>query len=146
MIKLLIISDDFTGALDTGVKFSAAGARTRVSTDTQIDFRQEIAEEVLVLCAPTRHLPPREAYDMIRSIAQRAVAAHIGCVYKKTDSALRGNIGAELSAVLDGSGEKCLSFIPALPGMNRITVEGRRKRHCGPTAVAPGRLSAERRT
>lgn len=58
MIKLLIISDDFTGALDTGVKFSAAGARTRVSTDTQIDFRQEIAEEVLVLCAPTRHLPP----------------------------------------------------------------------------------------
>lgn len=124
MIKLLIISDDFTGALDTGVKFSAAGARTRVSTDTQMDFRQEIAEEVLVLCAPTRHLPPREAYDMIRSIAQRAVAAHIGCVYKKTDSALRGNIGAELSAVLDGSGEKCLSFIPALPGMNRITVDG----------------------
>ena len=38
MIKLLIISDDFTGALDTGVKFSAAGARTRVSTDTQIDL------------------------------------------------------------------------------------------------------------
>ena len=61
---------------------------------------------------------------MIRSIAQRAVAAHIGCVYKKTDSALRGNIGAERSAVLDGSGEKCLSFIPALPGMNRITVGG----------------------
>lgn len=89
MIKLLIISDDFTGALDTGVKFSAAGARTRVSTDTQIDFRQEIAEEVLVLCAPTRHLLPREAYDMIRPIAQRAVAAHIGCVYKKTDSRLR---------------------------------------------------------
>lgn len=124
MIKLLIISDDFTGALDTGVKFSAAGARTKVSTDTQTDFRQEIAEEVLVLCAPTRHLPPREAYDMIRPIAQRAAAARIGCIYKKTDSALRGNIGAELGAVLDGSGETSLCFIPALPGMNRITVDG----------------------
>lgn len=124
MIKMLIIADDFTGALDTGVKFSAAGARTKVSTDTEMDFTANIPEEVLVLCAPTRHLPTREAYGMIRRIAARAAAAHIGCIFKKTDSALRGNIGAELSAVLDGSGEKCLCFIPALPGMNRITVGG----------------------
>lgn len=124
MIKMLIIADDFTGALDTGVKFSTAGSRTKVSTDTEMDFTADIPEEVLVLCAPTRHLPAREAYDMIRRIAARAAAAHIGCIFKKTDSALRGNIGAELSAVLDGSGEKCLCFIPALPGMNRITVEG----------------------
>lgn len=124
MIKMLIIADDFTGALDTGVKFSAAGARTKVSTDTEMDFTAGIPEEVLVLCAPTRHLPAREAYDMIRRIAARAAAAHIGCIFKKTDSALRGNIGAELSAVLDGSGEKCLCFIPALPGMNRVTVGG----------------------
>lgn len=124
MIKMLIIADDFTGALDTGVKFSAAGSRTKVSTDTEMDFTAEIPEEVLVLCAPTRHLPAREAYDMIRRIAARAAAAHISCIFKKTDSALRGNIGAELSAVLDGSGETCLCFIPALPGMNRVTVGG----------------------
>lgn len=124
MIKMLILADDFTGALDTGVKFSAAGARTKVSTDTEIDFTADIPEEVLVLCVPTRHLPPREAYDMIRRVAARAAAAHIGCIFKKTDSALRGNIGAELSAVLDGSGGTCLCFIPALPGMNRTTVGG----------------------
>ena len=124
MIKLLIVSDDFTGALDTGVKFSAAGARTRVSTDVQMDFAAAIPEEVLVLCAPTRHLPAGEAYDMIRRIVMRASAANIGCIYKKTDSALRGNVGAELSAVLDGSGEKSLCFIPALPGMNRTTRGG----------------------
>lgn len=124
MIKMLIIADDFTGALDTGVKFSTAGARTKVVTDVEMDFRPDAPEEVLVLCAPTRHLPAEEAYDTIKKIVRRAVRAEIGCIYKKTDSALRGNIGAELSAALEGSGEKSLFFIPALPAMNRITLEG----------------------
>ncbi|MEA4932233.1 MAG: four-carbon acid sugar kinase family protein [Lawsonibacter sp.] len=124
MIKLLIIADDFTGALDTGVKFSEAGAITKVIADTEMDFTKEMTGEVLVLCAPTRHLPAGEAYQMIRRITEQATAAGIGCIFKKTDSGLRGNIGAELSAVLDGSGEMAISFIPALPAMNRITVEG----------------------
>ena len=38
MILLLIIADDFTGALDTGVQFAARGARTEVVVDPQIDF------------------------------------------------------------------------------------------------------------
>lgn len=122
MIKILIIADDFTGALDTGVKFSSAGARTKVIMDAEAEFAME--EEVLVLCAPTRHLPAREAYRVIRRITERAVAAGIRCILKKTDSALRGNIGAELSAVLEGSGERALYFIPALPEMNRVTLEG----------------------
>lgn len=115
MIKMLIIADDFTGALDTGVKFSAAGAKTKVSTDTEMDFTADISEEVLVLCVPTRHLPAREAYDMIRRITTRAAAAYIGCIFKKTDSALRGNIGAELSAVLDGSGKNVSVLSPPCP-------------------------------
>lgn len=38
MVKLLIIADDFTGALDTGVQFAARGAVTRVITDPAFDF------------------------------------------------------------------------------------------------------------
>ena len=30
MISLLMIADDFTGALDTGVQFAASGVETRV--------------------------------------------------------------------------------------------------------------------
>lgn len=123
MIKLLVIADDFTGALDAGVKFFGAGASTKVITDIETDF-MTVTEDVLVLCAPTRHLPPQEAYEMIRGIVEKAVASNVGTIYKKTDSALRGNIGAELNAVLDGSGEKHISFIPALPAMNRITLDG----------------------
>ena len=38
MVKLLIIADDFTGALDTGVQFAARGAATRVITDPAFAF------------------------------------------------------------------------------------------------------------
>lgn len=123
MMKLLILADDFTGALDTGVKFLEAGVPTKVTMDTEIAF-DDVEEEVLVICTTTRHLPGAEAYGLIRRITQRAAAAGARKVFKKTDSALRGNVGAELSAVLDGSGEKSLCFIPALPAMNRSTVNG----------------------
>lgn len=123
MIRLLIIADDFTGALDTGVKFSAAGASTKIITDIHTDFTKE-GPEVLVMCVPTRHLPPGEAYEAIRPVVERAAAAGVACIFKKTDSALRGNVGAELEAALDGSGRTELCFIPALPKMKRITLGG----------------------
>ncbi len=54
MIKLLIISDDFTGALDTGVQLSAGGAATYVTLDSEFnmsDFAQDI--DVLVINTET---------------------------------------------------------------------------------------------
>lgn len=132
MIKLLIIADDFTGALDTGVKLAASGARTKVLTEIKENTYIEEEADVLVLCVPTRHLPPKEAYRIIRSLTEDAIRAGVECIFKKTDSALRGNIGAELSAVLDGSGEKSLSFLPALPDMNRVTRGGTQYIDCVP--------------
>ena len=52
MIKLLVIADDFTGALDTGVQFSKRGIPTMVSTDTTFNFN-EMNEEVDVLVIDT---------------------------------------------------------------------------------------------
>ena len=45
-------------------------------------------------------------------------------IYKKTDSVLRGNIGAELSAALQASEAEYLAFVPSYPAMNRITKNG----------------------
>lgn len=39
MITLLIVADDFTGALDTGVQLAGSGARTRVVTDPDFSPR-----------------------------------------------------------------------------------------------------------
>lgn len=123
MILLLIIADDFTGALDTGVQFAAHGIRTRVVVDADVDFTsQEV--KVLVVDTETRHLPAAEAYDVVAKLTRRAKCAGISYIYKKTDSALRGNIGAELAAVLEASGCRRLPFLPAFPQTGRITRGG----------------------
>lgn len=125
MVKLLIIADDFTGALDTGVQFAARGAATIVVTDLNYDFRSiEKAVEVLVMVAETRHLQPKKAYEIVYNIVHRAFQAGIAYIYKKTDSALRGNIGSELTALMYGAGIDTVPFLPAFPKLGRVTREG----------------------
>lgn len=125
MVKLLIIADDFTGALDTGVQFAASGAETRVVTSTDYDFQKsEKSVQVLVLDAETRHLTAEDAYQIVYNISKRAYESGIPFIYKKTDSALRGNIGSELQAVLDATRQPSLHFLPAFPTMNRVTRDG----------------------
>ena len=125
MIKLLIIADDFTGGLDTGVQFAAKGIRTRVVTDPDTDYVSAAdGAEVLVVVAETRHMPAYKAYDMVYRVALKGRRLNVPHVYKKTDSGLRGNIGAELSAVMDAYGEKRMAFLPSMPSMGRITRNG----------------------
>lgn len=125
MVKLLIIADDFTGALDTGVLFAEKGAYTEVLNDINYDLsRIKERVEVLVMNAETRHCSADEAYQRITAIGKRALGYGIAHIYKKTDSALRGNIAGELTALLHVSGLNMLPFVPAFPKMNRITVNG----------------------
>lgn len=126
MIKLLVISDDFTGALDTGVQFAGKGMKTKVLSylPENKEALNQFQAQVLVIDAQTRHLDGREAYQKVWDLVHMAKDGGIPYIYKKTDSGLRGNIGKELEAALMASGEPYLTFIPALPAMNRITVDG----------------------
>ncbi len=123
MLLLLVLADDFTGALDTGVQFAACGISTRVVVGDAAEM-EGCDSTVLVIDTETRHLPAARAYDIVCRLTARAMRAGVSCVYKKTDSALRGNIGAELSAVLKGSGSRQLPFLPAFPQIGRTTVHG----------------------
>lgn len=125
MVKLLIIADDFTGALDTAVQFASSGAKTRVVMDVNYHIEDIDAQvEVLVINAETRHMSSDKAYETVYKISKHANEKRIPYIFKKTDSALRGNIGSELEAVLSASGGANLHFIPALPRANRITKRG----------------------
>ena len=125
MIRLLIIADDFTGGLDTGVQFASRGIPACVLTNPDEEFEKAAGEcEVLVVVAETRHLPMDKAYDAVFAAARKGMELGAEHFYKKTDSALRGNIGAELAAMADACGVSLLPFIPALPAMNRITRGG----------------------
>ena len=125
MIKLLVLADDFTGSLDTGVQFRAKGTRIRFgSPDNRYFTNLDEDIQVLIVDTESRHLPPKEAAQVIRQVVSDAVAAGVRYIYKKTDSGLRGNIGAELSAALDASGKSVLHFIPAFPQIGRTTKDG----------------------
>ncbi len=134
MIKIVIIADDFTGVLDTGVQFSKLGIPTLVTTDTELDFLSISGDiQVLAIDAETRHASPAAAYNRVYKLAQKAIKSGIPHIYKKTDSTLRGNIGSELVALLDAANQTQLVFAPAFPKNRRVTRRG--IQYCGDTEI-----------
>ena len=102
MIQLLIIADDLTGAADTAVQFSKKGIATLVTVDRDIDIASlDPRTTVLAVDIESRHLSPSEAADRLARVVRRAVDCGVENFYKKTDSTLRGNIGAELEALMN---------------------------------------------
>lgn len=125
MKKVVIIADDFTGALDTGVQFAGRGIATTVTQQTDADLSVLFDSfQVIVVDTESRHLPHEEAYRIVRTVADNAVRAGADIIYKKTDSALRGNIGAEFKAVMDAMPDELLCFAGAFPAVNRVTLQG----------------------
>ncbi|MDO4313650.1 MAG: four-carbon acid sugar kinase family protein [Eubacteriales bacterium] len=123
MVRLLIIADDFTGALDTGIQFKKRGICTQVFTKQMLEAEDINPEtEVLVVDTETRPAAKETAYEVVSSIARWALVRGIEIIFKKTDSALRGNIGAELQAVADVGG--ALYLLPGYPEIDRITKDG----------------------
>src|SRR5262245_35763396 len=111
-MEVLALSDDLTGALETGVRF---GAPVEV-------WRGQALRPRHVLDTETRHAPPGEAGARISELATESEAR---LIYKKTDSALRGNIGAELGALLAAHPRSPLIYAPAYPKMGRVVRRGR---------------------
>lgn len=125
MVELLVIADDFTGALDTGVQFAEAGAATEVIVNDVIvpsDLSKQV--ETLVIDTESRHLCAENAYQIVYQIVSLSKRYGVPYIYKKTDSGLRGNIGAELTATLNASQKMFLPFVPAYPQINRTTYQG----------------------
>lgn len=118
-----VIADDLTGAGDTGVQFSKAGLQARILHTTW--EAGDIADaDILVAQTESRALPPDAAYAAVRAYTEKLVKAGVSPIYKKVDSTLRGQIGNELDAVMDVSGQKLALVCPAFPANNRILVGG----------------------
>ncbi len=125
MHKLLVLADDLTGAIDTGVQVSALGIPVFVDLGGKDGIQPPEGTQALVVNTCTRHLPPQDAYLRVLDTAARALRGGVQAIYKKTDSGLRGNVGAELQAVMDAAGGKPLAFVPAYPKMGRTVSAGR---------------------
>ena len=124
-IRLLIIADDLTGAMDTAAQFAADDIPTVVFTGYETDFTR-VGGDVQVVSVNTdsRYDSPGKAREKVRGLVEAALAQGVVNFYKKIDSTLRGNVGAELEAALDATGFDSLALIPAYPANNRLTIEG----------------------
>lgn len=126
MIKLALIADDFTGAIDTSVQFAKYGFKTDICiiSDDSDSLMFKNDTEILVVDAETRHLDPDNTYGRISRIACNVKDTGTKYLYLKTDSALRGEVGSMIKAVMDVYKSSFLAFIPAFPESGRITKHG----------------------
>lgn len=125
MIKLVIIADDLTGALDTGVQFSKKNMSTIVTTDLNFNFEDICKEaDVVVVDTESRHIPAAEAKERVKSTLSKFNKKEIRFFYKKTDSTLRGNLGSEIEGFMEGLNINEVSFIPAFPSGKRTVKDG----------------------
>ncbi|MDR3085537.1 MAG: four-carbon acid sugar kinase family protein [Christensenellaceae bacterium] len=133
--RLLLLADDLTGALDSGAALAQQGVETLVAAEPGFPL-SEAKSAALVLNLESRHVPPEEAHARAFMAASSAKALGIPFVYKKTDSALRGNVGPELSALL-GAFSQSVAFVPAFPAMNRYLEGGTLFIDGVPVALSP---------
>src|SRR5476649_2330543 len=121
---MLVIADDFTGANDAGVGLSRYGARVNVlfggkplSVDPQVD--------AWVISTDSRMLPAEQAAARVTNVVEqwRALTSG-GWIYKKIDSTLRGNLGAEIEAALIASRAPLAIIAAAAPSMGRCISHG----------------------
>ena len=120
--KLLVLADDLTGALDTGVQSAKKNIDVKVYLSPQPADMQDENAAVTVINTGSRHISGEAA----REITGKIVKSHKNhsFFYKKTDSCLRGNIGAELEALAEAAESQCLPFVPAYPEIRRYTRNG----------------------
>jgi uncharacterized protein YgbK (DUF1537 family) len=112
----MIIADDFTGALDSGVQFVLAGM------SAALELRAGTAAvDVRVHSTESRNVSEEEAVSRCRAAA--STHGH-GRLFKKIDSTMRGHVGAEIEALLDAGGIAKAVVCPAAPAAGRTVVDG----------------------
>lgn len=116
--RLLILADDLTGTADSAVNCSTAGLATTVLlSDETTHF-----SEVVTIDTDSRGCSSSEAARRHHECLSRW-QHHYDHLYKKMDSTLRGNVGAELAALIPLAGMAIVA--PAFPATGRTTHGGR---------------------
>jgi uncharacterized protein YgbK (DUF1537 family) len=117
--RVVVTADDLTGAADTGVQFARVGLPSRVWLG-----HGPVDAGASVFDTDTRSLPPDRAAKRLRALARRLATEGFDHVYKKVDSTMRGNVGAETTAMLTTLGRALAVLAPAFPANRRTTLGG----------------------
>ncbi len=129
MKRLAIIADDYTGSNDTGVQFAKKGLKTLVTSEVDALFEIDNQIDVIVLNTTSRADDARTAYQKVYRATDVLKQIGVNYIYKKLDSTLRGNIGAEIAGAMDAGGYSLAVVAPALPSNGRTTIGGNQLVH-----------------
>ncbi|MWV46304.1 four-carbon acid sugar kinase family protein [Paenibacillus sp. HJL G12] len=123
MQHFYIIADDLTGANDAGVQLSKIGIASTVFLDFKAAPVQH-SGHVAIIDTDSRGISDQAAYDRVSEASAIFHGQGYEHVYKKMDSTLRGNVAAELAAVVSVHQPEVVVIAPAYPKMNRETIAG----------------------
>ncbi|MGC7870057.1 four-carbon acid sugar kinase family protein [Desulfosporosinus sp. SYSU MS00001] len=128
MPKVVIIADDLTGANATGVLLARQGFKTATFLDLhQYDEQENSGLNVISINTDSRGVDEDTAYERVKEAVRffQDTGTDVGLFCKRIDSTLRGNIGAEIAAVLDNLPDETIAVVvPAFPGSGRVSIGG----------------------
>ena len=116
---ILVVADDLSGAAElAGIAFAHG-----LTAEVQTELQPRTDAQVICLDTDTRRLEQEAAAAGLRKLARQFKVASPEFIFKKTDSALRGNIAAELGVLLEITARVRAVFVPANPSRGR-TIRG----------------------
>ena len=116
---MIVIADDITGAAEmAGIAF-ARGAEVRLTCGCPVCGCNIATHPITVIATDTRSMSETEAVAETLRIAS-AISHQTSPIFKKTDSALRGHVVAELTALMETTGYARAVYLPANPSKGRI--------------------------
>lgn len=120
---IVVIADDLSGAAEL------AGIAVLHGLTAEVQTRFDGASDAQVIAVETdsRGLSASAAAAKVHEAALRVAAARPAMIFKKVDSVLRGNVCAEIEAILAATGLHAAVLAPANPSRGR-TIEGGRYR------------------
>ena len=121
MEYIVIIADDLTGAADSAVQFCPYFDDTMLVSyqkwDRTLDPTVPASTRATAIYTNSRALGVDQARNRLVSLAQGLGALEGLRIYKKIDSCMRGNVGAETDELLDQLGYAASFITPAFPEM-----------------------------
>lgn len=118
---IAVIADDITGAAE----IAAIGWRRGLSAQVQMTPNPTAGADLVAIDTDTRSVPSDTARAIVKDIVIRLREISAQWHFKKVDSVLRGNVGAELEAMMEALGKKRTILAPANPSKGRVIADGR---------------------
>ncbi|MEO8242804.1 MAG: four-carbon acid sugar kinase family protein [bacterium] len=122
-LRIAVVADDLTGALDAVAPFANAGLRCVVATGpSHLAAALAQAADILAVSTGSRELAEESAIAVSQLVAE--MLAGVPQVIKKIDSRLKGHVGAEVAVLARLRGLDNVLICPAIPEMGRIVSGG----------------------